>query len=87
MRDLEPRKGPPYATEDGSVPQDARRRQGRATGTTESSPLTVAQMNVEGISRKKLELPKKISLYTQHRCSLHSRNSSKPRKQILHWKI
>ena len=56
MPDPTPRKGPPYATEDGSVPLDARRRQSRATSTTESSPLTVAQWNAEGISRKKLEL-------------------------------
>ena len=62
MPDPKPRKGPPYATEDGSVPRDARRRQSRATGTTESSPLTVAQWNAEGISRKKLELQK--FLYT-----------------------
>ena len=65
MPEPKPRKGLPHATEDGSVPQDARRRQSRATGTTESSPLTVAQMNVEGISRKKVGTTK-ISLYTQH---------------------
>ena len=56
MRDPKPRKGLPYATEDGSVPRDARRRQGRATDTTESSPLTIAQWNAEGISHIKLEL-------------------------------
>ena len=62
MPDPKPRKGPPYATGDGSVPRDARRRHSRATGTTESSPLTVAQWNAERISRKKLELQK--FLYT-----------------------
>ena len=63
MPDPKPQKGPPHATEDGSVPRDVRRRQGRATGTTESSPLTVAQWNAEGISRKKTGTTK-ISLYT-----------------------
>ena len=58
MPGLKPRKGPPHATKDGSVPRDARRRQSRATGTTESSPWTVAQWNAERISRKKMELQK-----------------------------
>ena len=56
MPDPKPRKGPPYTTVDGSVPRDARRRQTRATGTTESSFFNCCSVKCRRNITKKLEL-------------------------------
>ena len=73
----QPQRGPPPATGVSDPEHVAGKGQSRATGYN----LNICHCNAEGVRTKKFEL--QTFLKTQHRCLLHSRDSSYSKPSLL----